>query len=249
MRKIFEPIISAWSGIAGHKLRSALTILGVVIGVSAVIALMSVGRGTTASVVSSIESLGANSLTISPGISSSGGVRGGFGSASTLTLADAEAIQTEISGISALTYSSNGFYQVVYGSENLYSQVIGTTPSYMAVKSLSIAAGDFITDYDYQHNSKVVVIGSGILTTLFGDDAVADDAIGKTIRMGSYKFEIIGVLTSKGESTSSADNTMIIPYTTLAQIGGVSKNTSGEKNSVIHCPDRYGPVTAVDGKS
>jgi putative ABC transport system permease protein len=228
MKRIFEPLVSAWSGISGHKLRSFLTILGVVIGVASVIALMSVGKGTTASVVSSIQSLGANTLTISPGTSSSGGVRMGFGSASTLTMEDAEAIQSQVSNISALTYSSSKFYQTVYGSENLYAQTIGTTTSYLEVKNLTLSAGDFFTDYDYQHSAKVAVIGTDILTTLFGDDAVANDAIGQTIRVGSNKFEIVGVLTEKGSSMSSADDAIIIPYSTLQQVGGVSKTTSGD---------------------
>jgi putative ABC transport system permease protein len=228
MKRIFEPLISAWSGISGHKLRSFLTILGVVIGVSAVIALMSVGKGTTASVVSSIESLGANTVTVSPGTSSSGGVRMGFGSASTLTMQDAEAIQEQVSNISEITYSSSTMYQVVLGSENLYAQAIGTTTSYQTVQNLTLSAGDFFTDYDYEHNSKVAVIGTNILTTLFGDEAVADDAIGQTIRIGSYKFEIVGVLTEKGSSQSSSDNAVLIPYSTLKQVGGVSKTSEGD---------------------
>jgi putative ABC transport system permease protein len=228
MKRIFEPLVSAWSGIIGHKLRSFLTILGVVIGVSAVIALMSVGKGTTARVVSSIESLGANSITISPGTSSSGGIRMGFGSASTLTQKDAEAIASQLSNISAITYSASSFSQVVYGSENLYSQVVGTTTSYQTIQNLTCSAGDFFTDYDYEHNSKVAVIGADILTTLFGDEAVSSDAIGQTIRLGNYKFEIMGVLTSKGSSMSSSDRAIIIPYSTLKQMGKVSKTTSGD---------------------
>ena len=228
MKRIFEPLISAWSGILGHKLRSFLTILGVVIGVAAVIALMSVGKGTTASVVSSIESLGANTVTVSPGTSSSGGVRMGFGSASTLTMQDAEAIQEQVSNISNITYSSSTMYQVVLGSENLYAQAIGTTTSYQTVQNLTLSAGDFFTDYDYEHNSKVAVIGTNILTTLFGDEAVADDAIGQTIRIGSYKFEIVGVLTEKGSSQSSSDNAILIPYSTLKQVGGVTKTSDGD---------------------
>jgi putative ABC transport system permease protein len=228
MKRIFEPLVSAWSGIIGHKLRSFLTILGVVIGVSAVIALMSVGKGTTAKVVSSIESLGANTITISPGTSSSGGIRMGFGSASTLTQKDAEAIASQLSNISAITYSASSFSQVVYGSENLFSQVVGATTSYQTIQNLSCSAGDFFTDYDYEHNSKVAVIGTDILTTLFGDEAVSSDAIGQTIRLGNYKFEIIGVLTSKGSSMSSSDRAIIIPYSTLKQIGKVSKTSSGD---------------------
>jgi len=227
MKKFFEPFLSACNGIAGHKLRSFLTILGVVIGVSAVIALMSVGKGTTASVVSSIQDLGANVITISPGFSSSGGVRGAFGSASTLTLEDAEAIQADISGVTAVAPSKQSFYQAVYGNENLNTQTVGTNPAYMSINNLSLAAGDFFSDYDYQKNSKVAVIGYSVMQTLFGDEATAEDTIGKTIRLGSYKFEVVGVLAEKGSSRSSPDDKVFIPLSTLKQIGGVSKNNEG----------------------
>jgi len=227
MKKIFEPLVSAWNGIAGHKLRSVLTILGVVIGVASVIALMSVGKGTTASVVSSIQTLGANVLTVSPGTSTSGGVRGGFGSASTLTLADATAIEEQVANVTAVAPYSTKFYQAIYGDENLYAQTIGTTVSYLEIKKLTLSSGDFFTDYDYEHKTKVAVIGTNVAETLFPDSDTAN-AVGQTIRLGSYKFEIIGVLTEKGSSTSSSDDAIIIPLTTLQQIGGITRNTSGE---------------------
>jgi putative ABC transport system permease protein len=225
MKKWFEPLTSAWSGVFTHKLRSFLTILGVVIGVASVIALMSVGKGTTSSIISSVQSLGANVITVSPGFSSSGGVRGGFGSASTLTMEDAQAIQDEVAKVTAVAPAISRFYQLVYGSENLQAQAIGTTPSYQEVASLSVASGDFISDYDYQHSSRVAVIGATVATTLFVDV----DPIGQSLRVGSYKFDVIGVLAEKGTSISSPDNNIIIPLTTLQQIGGISRTTSGER--------------------
>ena len=222
-RKWFEPLSSAWSGIFTHKLRSFLTILGVVIGVASVIALMSVGKGTTSSILSSVQSLGANVITISPGFSTQGNVRGGFGSASTLTMEDAQAIQDEVANVTAVAPSSSKSYQLVYGSENLQAQAIGTTPAYQEVASLSVASGDFISDYDYQHSSRVAVIGATVATTLFADI----DPVGQSLRVGSYKFEVIGVLAEKGSSMSSPDNNIIIPLTTLQQIGGISRTTSG----------------------
>ena len=225
MKKFFEPVISAWSGIVGHKLRSSLTILGVVIGVSAVIALMSVGKGTTSQILSSIESLGANVVTVSSSSSMFGGVRGGFGSAQTLSLEDAEAIYNEVANVTAVAPISNGSFQLVYGSENIQAQTIGTTPSYSYVYNLSLDSGDFITSYDYEHNTRVVVLGATVAETLFGEE----DPVGQLLRLGAYKFEVIGVLAEKGTSISSTDNAVIIPLGTLQQINGITRIRSGEK--------------------
>ncbi|MBN1367024.1 MAG: ABC transporter permease [Dehalococcoidales bacterium] len=224
-KSIFEPIISAWSGIVGHKLRSFLTILGVVIGVTSVIALMSVGKGTTSQILSSIESLGANVITISPSFSTQGGIRSGFGSAQTLTLEDAEAIYNEVANVTAVAPVSSKFYQLVYGSENIQAQTTGTTPSYQYVHNLSIASGDFLTSYDYEHSTRVAILGATVAETLFGEE----DPIGKSIRVGAYKFEVIGVLAEKGMSISGTDNAVIVPLSTLQQIGGITRIRSGEE--------------------
>jgi putative ABC transport system permease protein len=225
MKKFLEPVISAWSGIVGHKLRSSLTILGVVIGVASVIALMSVGKGTSSQILSSIQSLGANVITVSPSFSMQGGVRGGFGSAQTLSMEDAQAIQEEVANVTAVAPISNKFYQLVYGSENIQAQTIGTTPSYQDIYNLTLSSGDFISAYDYEHSTRVTVIGATVAETLFVDE----DPIGKSIRVGSYKFEVIGVLTEKGMSISSTDNNVIVPITTLQQIGGITRIRSGER--------------------
>jgi len=223
MKRWVEPITSAWSGILGHKLRSFLTILGVVIGVSAVITLMSVGKGTTSRVVSSIQSLGANVITIRPGFTTSGGVRGAFGSASTLTMEDAQAIQGQIENVLAVAPSTSRFYQAVYGSENLNVSAVGTTVSYLQTNNITVAEGDFFSEYEYQHNARVVVLGSTVKETLFGDE----DAVGKTIRLGSYRLEVVGVLAAKGSSMSSPDSSVILPLTTLQQMGGITRNNKG----------------------
>jgi putative ABC transport system permease protein len=196
MKRIIESILSAWSGIVGHKLRSSLTILGVVIGVASVIALMAVGKGTTASVLSSVQSLGANVITIRPSFSSSGGVGGSFGSAQTLTLEDAEAIQADVSNISAIAPTQSGSYQVIKSDENLNAQVTGTTSAYLEVyTSIKVANGNFITDYDYNTSARVAVLGSEVAATLFPD---GEDPVGQNIRLqsmsgGSYQLQVIHV--------------------------------------------------------
>ena len=131
MKKWLEPIGAAWSGIVTHKLRSFLTMLGIVIGVAAVIALMSVGRGTTASILESIESMGSDMITISPGATmSAGGFRGMMGSATTLTQEDAEAILEDVDNISTMAAYSTSSLQLIYGEENMSAQIIGTTTGY-----------------------------------------------------------------------------------------------------------------------
>ncbi len=131
MKKWMDLFGTVWTGLATHKLRSFLTILGVVIGVAAVIILMSIGQGTTSSIMSSLEGLGSNLLFISPGrTSGTGGVRAALGSATTLTLEDSEAITDEVPGLTTVAPSSQSFLQLIYQDKNTRAQVIGVTPEY-----------------------------------------------------------------------------------------------------------------------
>ena len=233
MKRIIESILSAWAGIVGHKLRSGLTILGVVIGVASVIALMAVGKGTTSKVLSSVQSLGANVLTVRPSFTSSGGVRGGFGSAQTLTLEDANAIQSDIANVSAIAPIQSGYYQAIYGSENVNAQVTGTTPAYLDVYStIKVADGNFVQDYDNQTSARVAVLGATVASTLFPN---GEEPVGQNIRLNSngagYQMQVIGVLASMGSSSSSQDNAIIVPLKTLQQMGGIKKTTTG--NTIV----------------
>jgi len=227
MKKWFEPLASAWVSVATHKLRSFLTILGIVIGVAAVITLMSVGRGASAEILANIESMGSNLITISPGASIGfGGVRGAGGSATTLTIEDAEAIAEQVDYISAVApfYSSN--LQVVVGSENTNSSVIGVTPDYMPVNNLEIAYGSFFTEYDYQRGAKVAVLGSNVKEELFGDA----EPIGQQMRMGSIIVRVIGVLESKGGMMrGSSDDAIYIPLTAMQQTVAQPRTAQGER--------------------
>ncbi len=144
MKNIVDPLAAAWTAVITHKLRSFLTILGVVIGVSAVIILLSVGRGTEASILSRLSSLGANEIIVTPGSSTAGGVRGGFGSASTLTLEDANAIAANVTGITAVAPTSSANLQAVYGNQNLNVRVIGITTSYQDINNLQVTEGDLL---------------------------------------------------------------------------------------------------------
>ncbi len=221
-----EPLTTAWSGVVTHKLRSSLTILGVVIGVAAVIALMSIGRGTEQSVVASIESLGADLLFIRPGAPTDGGVRGAFGSANTLTLEDAAAIEEDVAGIAAVAPTYATSLQIVVAGENMRAQVTGITPEYQAVLGLSLSAGYFISDYEYQRSARVAVIGSQVKETLFGDS----DPIGQPLRSGNFIVHVIGVLESRGQSfLGNADDTILIPLTTLQAMTGQPRTSRGER--------------------
>jgi putative ABC transport system permease protein len=225
MKRVFSPLASAWTAVVTHKLRSFLTILGVVIGVAAVIILMSVGRGTEATILSNLSNLGANMITIRPGSSTQGGVRGGFGSASTLTLEDARAIAENVTNINGVSPISNTNMQVVAGNQNMGTQIIGITTTYLELNNIQIADGDPIYQDQYDRNMKVALIGPTISNTLFQ----GNDPIGQKIRMGNNIFTIIGLLASKGEGFNSSDNMILVPLSTLQGIMSRSTTTTGQR--------------------
>ena len=237
MRNVLDSLSNSWTSVVTHKLRSILTILGIVIGVAAVIVLMSVGRGTESQILESISSLGSNMITISSGSTSSGGVRGGFGSASTITLEDAEAIEAEIANIDGVAPTSSSGSQVIAGSENMMVQITGITPSYLTIYNVAIASGDEITDYEYDRYQKVAMIGATVAETLFPD---TEDPVGEKIRIGSNIFTIIALLESKGESMSSTDQTILVPLSTLQGMMSRSVTTTGEhtvSSIIVHVTD------------
>lgn len=224
MNKWIGLLRSVWSGVSTHKLRSFLTMLGIVIGVAAVIVLMSVGRGTTAAVMSNFSSLGANTIYISPGFTQQQGVRTSAGSANTLTLEDAEAIANEVSNLAYVAPSSGTSVQVVAGAQNMRTQVTGVTPEYQNVYNVEMAEGNFITYEDYQGNARIAVIGSNVKETLFPDT----DAIGQQIRAGNFILTVTGVTQAAGQSiTGTADDAILIPLTTLQILGGQQRTSTG----------------------
>jgi putative ABC transport system permease protein len=224
MKTIFNLLLTAWVSVVTHKLRSFLTILGVVIGVSAVIILMSVGEGSQATILSNFTSLGTNLVYVQPGSTTSSGVRSGFGSASTLTLEDAEAIAADVANVAAVAPTANSGSQVVAGSNNMMVRITGVTVDYQTVLNLAVAEGDFITQDEYDRKSKVAVIGATIAETLFG----TDDPIGQKIRMSNASFTIVGLLASQGSSVNSTDQTILIPLSTLQGLMSRSVTTTGE---------------------
>ncbi len=207
-----------YAALSANKTRSGLTVLGIVIGISSVIALVSIGQGATSSIQSSIQSLGSNLLIITPGAQRAVGGFGastGRGGAKTLTQADADAIITSIANISAVTSEVSGRYQVTAKGTNTNTTVDGITSTYPTIKNLQIDQGSFISDQQNVSLSKVAVLGPTTVTDLFGADAQASDAIGQTIRIKGVEFKVIGVTVAKGGSGfTNADDMIYIPVLT-----------------------------------
>jgi len=220
MKKLLNFLNTVWIGLSTHKLRSFLTILGIVIGVASVIALMSVGRGATANILENIQSMGSDLITIRPGAFMFGGIRGG--STQTLTIEDAEAIAQQVSYVDAAAPSYSSNLQLVVGGENMNSSVSGVTPQYWDVNNLEIVSGTFFFEQEYQRSAKVAVLGSNVAETLFGDN----DPIGQRMRMGSIVVTVIGVLESEG-GFFGPDDTVYIPLTALQQTVSQPRTAQG----------------------
>lgn len=216
---------TALTALATNKMRSALTVLGIIIGVTAVISLMSVGQGSQAAITSQIESLGTNLLYVRAGASTTGMVRGAQGSANTLTLEDADAI-AELSSVAAVAPQTSTYAQIVAGSENTNTQIVGTTPEYLSVRNYKVAEGEFITEAQVEAKSLVAVLGSNVAESLFGEES----PVGQYIKINGRQFKVIGVLESKGGTGfGSQDDVVIAPITTVQYRLSSSQTVSGQK--------------------
>ena len=203
-----------YAALSANKARSGLTILGIVIGISSVIAMVSIGQGAQGSIQDRIQSIGSNLILVTPGAQRGPGfqVSAGRGSARTLTQADAEAIEQEITIAKAVSPELSGRYQVTSKGKNTNTSVIGTTPSYPAVRNMEIEQGTFITDTQIRSLSKVAVLGPTVQTDLFGEGG---DSIGQTIRIKGVQFTVVGVTKAKGGSGfGSPDDMIFIPLST-----------------------------------
>jgi putative ABC transport system permease protein len=212
---IMESIIIALDGLRANKLRSLLTMLGIIIGVGAVIAMISIGLGVRDKVENSIAGLGSNLLMVVPGTGAGIGVRQAAGSNITLSSQDAQAIAREVSGASLVAPSVNRQYQVVNGNQNWVTSVQGVTPEFLAVRSLDMQNGRFIIPQDVDTRGRVAIVGSTVATNLFGEMS----PVGQIIRINKAPFTVVGVLASKGQSAGGADqdDTVIIPLTTAQE--------------------------------
>ncbi len=214
------------NSITGNKLRSFLTMLGIIIGVAAVIALMSIGRGAQATITQRISGLGTNLLFVRPGSQSAGGVRSAEGSAPTLTLEDAEAI-SYLPSVSDVAPEATTFGQVVARRLNMNGSIVGATPSYATVRNFEIEFGDFISDINVDTRAMVAVVGNNVAQNLFP----GDDPIGQTILINRQQFRIIGKLKPKGGTGfGSQDNTVLVPITTFMSKLSSQRSSTGARN-------------------
>jgi putative ABC transport system permease protein len=209
--KLYRLLLDALENLSANKLRSMLTVLGIVIGVAAVIAMLSIGRGAEASITSRIESMGTNLVYVTPGSTSQSGVSSAAGSAGTLTLDDAEALAS-LPDVVAIASVTNNLAQVVYQGQNTRTRLMGVTPGYQTVSSLTLADGVFISEANQSARSLVVVLGSSVAENLFGGTS---GVVGQKVRMNGQPYKVIGVLTSKGGTGfMNQDDQVFIPLST-----------------------------------
>jgi putative ABC transport system permease protein len=211
----------ALRALARNKMRSALTMLGIIIGVGAVIAVVSIGQGAQYLVQQQIQAMGTNAVFISAGSNKAGGVRQGYGGVKTLTVEDMNAILKEIPIIQQAAPSLQSRQQVVYGNQNWNTQVTGTSPSYFDIRNWPVQSGSVFSDDEVDLAANVCVIGTTVARILFVDE----DPIGKTMRIGNLPFRVDGVLESKGQSGVGQDQDDVIfaPYTTVQRkISGIT---------------------------
>lgn len=195
-----------------NKMRSMLTSLGIIIGVSAVIIMLAVGSGASKKIAKEMESMGSNLLMVRSASAKSGGVRMGMGTRPTLTLKDAEAIEDKVRGVLAVAPYSSQTQQVTYGNQNWSTSVGGTTQPYFMIRNYDIESGRGFIPEDNKNSTKVAILGQTVATELFGDV----DPINKTIRIGNVPFKVIGLLKTKGSSGmgQDQDDLVFIPITT-----------------------------------
>jgi putative ABC transport system permease protein len=216
MKLLRMTVTAALRALRRNKLRSALTMLGIIIGVAAVISMVSIGQGANLAVQQQIESLGTNLLMIAPGSSTSSGVRSGSGGVSTLTLQDADAVKRECASIGNVTYFRRQGVQIVYGNKNWFTSAQGTTSEYLAVRNWNVAEGSFFEARDEAIGSRVAVIGQTIATQLFGE---GEDPVGAHVRILEVPFTVIGVLEAKGQAAwgQDQDDVVLIPFSTAVR--------------------------------
>jgi putative ABC transport system permease protein len=220
--KISDTLEETFLALLSNKARTALTILGVIIGISSVIVMVSIGQGASSSITSRIESTGSNLLMITPGATKNlgYGVRSAGGTAKSLTIKDSEEIIAQIPSVKALTNEIASRYQVVYKGNNANTSIMGTDTNYAIVRNVSVLQGEFINNSYVASKSKVAVLGPSVVENLFGEenqefaDIDLSMVIGKTIKINKIEFKIIGVTKEKGSSGfSNQDDTIYIPYT------------------------------------
>jgi len=221
MMRFFEILRIAFDALLRNKMRSLLTMLGIIIGVGAVIAMVAIGQGAQVSVEAQISSLGTNVLMVFPGTTTRGGVMSGAGTGTTLTEEDQQAVKEQCPAVAYVSPQVGTGAQVVYGNLNWGTRVQGGTVDFFAIRDWQMQAGDFFTEQDVRAATKVCLLGKTVVEQLFE----GSNPVGQTIRIRSIPFRIIGTLKSKGQNAmgQDQDDLIIIPYTIIRYIKVINK--------------------------
>jgi putative ABC transport system permease protein len=221
--KLNDTLEETFSALVTNKVRTSLTMLGIIIGIASVIIMVSVGQGASSSITERIESTGSNLLTITPGATKNigYGARSAAGTAQTLTIEDSKEILSSIDSVKALTNQVSGNYQVVYRGNNTNTSVMGTDKDYSVVRNIDVLQGTFIENSYVENSLKVAVLGPSVVEDLFAineeefENIDLSNVIGKTIKINKIEFKVIGITAEKGGSGfSNQDDMIYIPYTT-----------------------------------
>ena len=233
MKKVVASMKIALRALKVNRMRSALTMLGIIIGVAAVIAMVAVGSGATKRIQEQIQSIGSNLIIVLPGSISTNGVRLGSGATSSLTEDDAKAIAAECPSVAVVAPTVRGGAQVVYGSNNWATSVQGVTPDYLTIRDYTMMYGQFFTDQEVDSAAKVAVLGQTVVQNLFGGDT---DPTGQVVIIKNVPFTVMGVLTPKGQSPTGQDqdDIILLPLSTAKQkVIGASKANAKAVNSLM----------------
>jgi putative ABC transport system permease protein len=235
--KILAAVRIALRALKTNRMRSALTMLGIIIGVAAVISMVAIGSGATARIQQQIASIGSNVIMVLSGSITSNGIRLGSGASQTLTLDDAKAIGAECPAVAAAAPAVRGSAQVVYGNSNWFTSLQGTTLEYLSIRDYSVTAGAPFTSQDVDGATKVALLGKTVADNLFG----ASDPVGQIIRIRGVPFTVAGVLSPKGQSPSGQDqdDVILMPITTAKKkvLGASQANLSAVGSIMVQARD------------
>ncbi|MGD0671098.1 MAG: ABC transporter permease [Candidatus Binatus sp.] len=238
-------VVAAGRAIKRNKLRAALTMLGIFIGVAAVITMVAVGDGARASVEAQINSLGTNLLIVVPGATTANGARAGLGSNSTLTIGDAQALARSGGAVALVTYMDRQVAQVVSGNRNWSTNIQGTTPSYFAIRDWPPSIGRIFTDAEEKAGAPVCLLGQTVVNNLFGE---GQNPVGATIRVKNSPMKVIGVLSVKGQSSygQDQDDVVIVPFNTAERkVLGVSAPSAAAAPAAVATASSTNPYASV----
>jgi putative ABC transport system permease protein len=232
MNKLIPAAKIALNALRTNKMRSALTMLGIIIGVGAVIATVAVGSGATERIQEQIQSIGSNVIIVLPGSITSSGIRLGSGNAVTLTVDDAQAIANECPDVQAVAPASRGAAQIVYGNNNWATSIQGTTPDYLSIRDIGIQSGASFTQQDVDSSAKVALLGQTVVNNLFN----GQDPVGQIIRIKNVPFTVAGTLVPKGQSPTGQDqdDVILMPISTAKKkVLGSSQANSASVGSLL----------------